>query len=201
MISIDCWSMMISEAYDVDVFISDFTNYSNRPDSQTVPCSGVVIERCPNEIIPSFAVYNENCFPFRVVNNEHNPAVFKRQDGTNASQCECVVFADRKDNRKGWLFFLELKYCDPKNLYSNILEGIGQLKATCKYILDEKKELDGSLFKRYLVISTPGTDPLDPFDAYYFNQDDILSIKEETGALLKASNAARIKTPAVIVFD
>lgn len=192
---------MISEAYDGDIFISDFTNYANGPDSRAVPYPGVVIERCANEIIPSFIVYDENCFPFRVINNEHNPAVFRRQDGTKKSQCECIVYADRKDKRRRWLFFLELKYCNPNNLYSNMLEGIGQLKATCKYILEEKKELDGSLFKKYLIISTPGTEPLDPFDASYFNQDDILSIKEETGALLRASNAARIKTPAVIIFD
>lgn len=116
-------------------------------------------------------------------------------------QCECIVYAERNDNRKGWLFFLELKYCEAKNRYDRMLEGIDQLKATCRYILEEKRELDAILFnKRYLVISTPGVEPLDPFDASYFDQDYMLSVKEEYGVLLKAANEVRIQTPAVLVF-
>lgn len=98
------------------------------------------------------------------------------------------------------IMFLELKYCEPKNLYSNMLSGIGQLRATCNYILKERQEYDGSQFKKYLVISTPGVEPLDPFDASYFNQDDMLTLKEDTGAILKAANEVSIQTPAVLKF-
>lgn len=192
--------MMNSELFSVPVFIADFTGYINKPHAEPVNYKGVTILIEENGIIPSFVVHNEKGFPFRVVNNEHNPAVFTRLDGTKVPQCECILYADRNDNRKGWMIFLELKYCKPKNLYSNMLEGIGQLKSTCKYIFEEKKEFDDSLFKKYLVISTPGTEPLDPFDASYFNQDDILTVKEETGALLKASNMMWINTPAVVTF-
>ena len=115
-----------------------------------------------NGIIPSFIIHDDHAFPFRVINNEHNPAVFKREDGSHVTQCECIVYADRNDNRKGWLFFLELKYCEAKNRYDRMLEGISQLKMTCNYILKEKQELESSLFnKRYLVVSTPGVEPLD----------------------------------------
>ncbi len=96
--------------------------------------------------------------------------------------------------------FLELKYCEAKNLYSNMLSGISQLKATCNYILKEKQEFDGTMFKKYLVISTPGVEPLDPFDASYFSQDDMLTLKDDTGAVLKAKNEVLIKTPAVLEF-
>lgn len=138
---------------------------------------------------------------FRVVNNEHNPAVFKRADGSSVTQCECIVYADRNDNKKGWLFFLELKYCEAKNRFERMFEGISQLKTTCNYILKERRELVADHFnKKYLVISTPNVEPLDPFDASYFNQDDMLAIKEETGAVLKASNEAFIRTLAVILF-
>lgn len=135
-----------------------------------------------------------------MVNNEHNPALFTRDDGTKVSQCECIVFSERNDNRKGWLLFLELKYCKPENVYSNMLDGINQLKDTCNYIFDERSEFDRGRFKRYLVISTPGVEPIDPFDASYFDQDYMLSVKEETGAVLKACNEAFIMTPAFIVF-
>lgn len=192
---------MISESYCEDVYITDFTNYCGKSGAGAVPGNGVVVETKENGILLSFVIHDEHGFPFVVVNNEHNPAVFKRPDGTSVSQCECIVYADRNDNRKGWLFFLELKYCEAKNRFSNMQDGITQLKATCNYIFKEKHELDADLFnKKYLVISTPGVEPLDPFDASYFNQDDILALKEETGALLKAGNESFIQTPAVILF-
>ena len=193
--------MMISECYNRDIFIADFTNFVGKPGFDNLPSQGVMVGIKENGIIPSFVIRDDHAFPFSVINNEHNPAVFKREDGSPVTQCECIVYADRNDNRKGWLFFLELKYCEPKNRYDRILEGLSQLKTTCNYILKEKQELDGSLFnKKYLVVSTPGVEPLDPFDASYFYQDNMLTVKEETGALLKAVNEVRIMTPALLRF-
>lgn len=192
---------MISECYSQNVFIADFTNFVGKPGYDMLPCQGVLVGIEDNGIIPSFVIRDEHAFPFRVVNNEHNPAVFRGDGGKPVTQCECIVYADRKDNRKGWLFFLELKYCEAKNRYARMLEGIGQLKTTCNYILRDKKELNGALFnKKYLVVATPGVEPLDPFDASYFNQDDMLTVKEETGALLRAVNEVCILTPAVLSF-
>lgn len=201
MISIRFWPTMISEGYNQDVFIADFTNFVGKPDYDNLPCQGVMVGIQDNGMIPSFIIRDEHSFPFRVINNEHNPAVFKRDDGSLVTQCECIVYADRNDNRKGWLFFLELKYCDVKNHYDRMLEGIGQLKETCNFILKEKQELDATLFnKKFLVVSTPGAEPLDPFDASYFDQDYILTVKEETGALLRSANELRIQTPALLSF-
>lgn len=191
---------MISVAYGESVYIADFTNFVGKPGYEDLPCRGVLVGTRENGIIPSFVVRNERGFPFSVVNFEHNPAALRGADGSYVTQCECVVYAERKDNRKGWLFFLEMKYCKAKNRYERMLEGISQLKATCNYVIKEKNEFDGSLFKKYLVISTPGVEPLDPFDSSYFNQDDMLSVKEETGAVLKAANEACIQTPAVLTF-
>ena len=192
---------MISETYSEDVFIADFTNFVGKPGYDNIPCQGVMVGIQENGIIPSFVIRDEHEFPFRVINNERNLAVFRGDDGNLVTQCECIVYADRSDNRKGWLFFLELKYCEAKNRYDRMLEGIGQLKTTCNYILKEKQELDVSHFnKKYLVVSTPGVEPLDPFDASYFNQDDMLTLKEDTGAVLKATNEVFIQTPAVLNF-
>lgn len=191
---------MISETYNENVFIADFTDYVGKPGSNPVSYKGVVVDTKDNGIIPSFEIHDEHHCPFVVVNNEHNPSFFKRPDGTIVPQCECIVYAERHDHRKGWMIFLELKYCQAKNLYENMLDGISQLKATCTFIMEEKVVFNKELFKKYLVISTPGVVPLDPFDASYFNQDDLLSIKEETGAILKATNAAYIQTPAVVDF-
>lgn len=192
---------MISDGYSEDVYIADFTNFVGKDGYENLPCNGVLVNTQDNGIIPSFIIHNENEFPFRVVNNEHNPAVFKRTDGTKMTQCECIVYADRNDNRKGWLFFLELKYCEAKNRYDRMLEGIGQLKTTCKFIMEERREFEAAGFKKYLVISTPGVEPLDPFDAFYFDPDFVLTMQEETGALLRAVNEVTIKTPAVLSFE
>ena len=192
---------MISEGYSQDVYIADFTNFVGKPGSDNLPCQGVMVGIQENGIIPSFVIRDEHSFPFRVINNEHNPAVFEREDGSPVSQCECIVYAERNDNRKGWIFFLELKYCETKNRFDRMLEGIGQLKTTCNYILKEKHELDTTLFnKKYLVVSTPGVEPLDPFDASYFDQEYMLTVKEETGAILKAVNEVSILTPALLSF-
>ena len=191
---------MISEAFDGDVYIADFTDYNNTPGVEPASFSGVTVGTEENGILASFVLRNPNGVQFAVVNNERNPAVFTREDGTKVSNCECIVHTDRHDNRKGWMLFLELKYCKAKNLYQNMLDGITQLKSTCNYILREKQVFDGSHYKTYLVISTPGVEPLDPFDASYFVQEDMLAIKDETGALLKATNEAQIATPALIKF-
>lgn len=193
--------MMISETYSEDVFIADFTDYIGKLETKLVPYKGVVIGTRENGIIPSFVLHDEHKYPFKVVNNEHNPAMFKRSDGSMTSQCECIIYSERNDKRRGWMIFLELKYCEAKNLFPNMLNGIGQLKATCNFIFKEKREYDSALFKKYLVISTPGVEPLDPFDASYFNQDDMLTLKEDTGAVLKAANEVFIQTPAVLRFS
>lgn len=193
---------MISEIFSGDVFIADYSNYVGRSGYESIQSKGVVVETEDNGIIPSFIIQNPNSCQLRVVNNEHNPAAFKRSDGSMVSQCECIVYAERNDNRKGWLFFLELKYCEAKNRYARMQEGIDQLKNTCNHIFKEKRVFEADLFnKKYLVISTPGIEPHNPFDAFEFDQDFILKVKKETGALLKAANKVLIKTPSVLDFN
>ena len=193
---------MISEVYSETVYVADFTDYVSKNGRDAAPCSGVLVGKQENGIIPSFVLTDDNSHPFVVVNNEKNGYLYTRDDGTKVPQCECIIYADRHDNRKGWMIFLELKYCMEKNLYDNMLDGIGQLIATCKYIMEEKEVFDTKMFKKYLVISTPGTAPLDPFDAFYFDQDFMLLVKSESGGgIIKATNVAHIQTPAVIDFE
>lgn len=193
---------MISEAYTETVYVADFTDYVSKNGKDAAPCLGVIVGTQENGIIPSFVLNDANSYPFLVVNNEKNGALYTKDDGSKVSQCECIIFAERNDNRKGWMMFLELKYCEEKNLYGNMLDGISQLKATCSYIMNERKVFDSTQFKKFLVISTPGVTPLDPFDAFYFDQDFMLLVKSETGGgILKATNVAHIQTPAVIDFE
>ena len=97
---------MISETYSEDVFIADYTNYVIKSGSESVLLyKGVVVGTKEVGIIPSFVIHNEHRYLFEVVNNEHNPAIFKRADGSKVSQCECIIYSHRNDNRKGWRCF------------------------------------------------------------------------------------------------
>ena len=192
---------MINEAYSKTVYVADFTDYVSKNGKDAAPCPGVLIGTQENGIIPSFVLTDDNSYPFLVVNNEKNVALYTKDDGTKVPQCECIIYAERHDKRKGWMIFLELKYCEEKNLYGNMLDGISQLKTTCKFIMEEKEVFDTKLFKKYLVISTPGTAPLDPFDAFYFDQDFMLAVKKESGGgIIRAANLAHILTPSVVDF-
>ena len=192
---------MISEAYSETVYVADFTDYVSKNGKDAAPCPGVLIGTQENGIIPSFVLTDDNSYSFLVVNNEKNGALYTKDDGTKVPQCECIIYAERHDKRKGWMIFLELKYCEEKNLYGNMLDGISQLKTTCKFIMEEKEVFDTKLFKKYLVISTPGTAPLDPFDAFYFDQDFMLAVKKESGGgIIRAANLAHILTPSVVDF-
>ena len=88
---------MISETYSEDVFIADYTNYVIKSGSESVLLyKGVVVGTKETGIIPSFVIHNDHRYLFEVVNNEHNPAVFKRADGSKVSQCECIIYSNRK---------------------------------------------------------------------------------------------------------
>ena len=180
--------------YTQDVFVADFTEYNNNHPETPAPYAGVVITSEENDIIPSFRLMDKNRHPFMAVNFEENPTVFTRENGTKVPQCECMFYAKREES-PAWMLFLELKYCAPKNAYDSIIEGIGQLKKTCKYLLEEKQVYESAKFKRFLAVSTPNCEPWDPFDANYFNQEDMLSLKEETQATLFITNQVDIYTP------
>lgn len=185
--------MIKSNQFNTDVYIADFTKYNQAIHDVPASVKGVYIDVKPNEIIPSFRLKNKNKHPFVAINLEENKSLFKREDGTLKSQCECIMYALRKEI-PSWMVFLELKYCEPKNRYDETLEAISQLKRTYKHVF-EKQIFDKDSYKFYFVVSTPGVEPLDPFDDTYFNQDDMLTLKEEFRAQLFLANQLSIHTP------
>lgn len=179
--------------YSTDVYIADFTEYNKSAHTIPAPVAGVYVDVDDNGIIPSFFLTNKNHHLFNAINLEENKTLLKREDGTLVSQCECILHAIREDS-PAWMIFLELKYCKAKNRYSETLEALGQLKKTCDYVV-EKSFFEKDHFKRYFVVSTPGVEPLDPFDDTYFNQDDMLTLKEEYHAQVLLTNQVDILTP------
>lgn len=185
---------MITEgAFDTDVYVADYTNYLNNGGTEETPAKGVIISTAKPPIINSLLITNKNSIKYEVVNFEHNKALLRNPDGTSHSQCECMCYALR-DSGKSWILFVEMKYCNQKGIYGETTEAITQLKKTSKYILDEHDIFGGKEFARYFLVATPDAEPLDPFDAEYFNQDDMLTLKEEYKATLFLSNQVDIHT-------
>lgn len=185
---------MIKQTTTDDIFVADFTRYKASHPEEEIPNDGVLISNCENGIVPSLWIENPNHHPIDVVNIEHNPALFKRADGTLRTQCECICYAIRSES-PAWMLFMELKYCQPKNRYENILTGMHQLKETCKYVLEEQGLFEDAKYKRVFVVSTPGIEPLDAFDATYFDQEDMMAFRKECKAVLYLSNHLVVHTP------
>lgn len=185
--------MTIEGPFETDVFVADYTNYINNGGESSTPSSGVYISTTEPPIVKSLLVTDKNRIKFEAVNFERNGSLLKNPDGSKHSQCECMFYAQREEG-KSWILFVEMKYCEQKNLYSDTVEAISQLKETCRYLLEEKNIFEGKDLARYFVVSTPNVEPLDPFDANYFNQDDMLTLKENYNASLFLSNQVDIHT-------
>lgn len=191
----NCLLTMISHSYSSPtIYVADYTHYNEKLQQFASPCAGVLIQDSLPPLIPSFLLTNKNAYPLVAVNMDENKYLLKQKDGTIHSQCECILYAQREDS-PAWMLFVELKYCEEKSVYENTIKAMSQLKKTCKYLLEKKFVFDSTHFRRYFVVSTPGVEPLDPFDANYFDQEDMLQYKEECAAILFLSNQVNVHTP------
>ena len=84
---------MISETYNENVFIADFTDYVGKPGSNPVSYKGVVVDTKDNGIIPSFEIHDEHHCPFVVVNNE---CYHWGQAPVIAGDCTSLLFLQQK---------------------------------------------------------------------------------------------------------
>ena len=183
--------------YSGTVYIADYTHYCSNRSNTPIQFKGVVIAEQSPDVIASFELRNNNHIAFEAVNIEENPGLLKRGDGTQASQCECFLTAIRNDGGKPWMLFLEMKYCLPKNLRKNVGDALAQLKRTYSFLCDEKAYFAHKSVRPYFAIATPDGEDLAPFDDYYLDQDEMLSIKEKyDGAQVYHSNVVEVLTAA-----
>ena len=186
---------MNKQDYSNTVYIADYTHYCNNQGNLPIQFKGVVITEQKPDFITSFELRNNNHVVFEAVNIEENPGLLKRGDGTLASQCECFFTAIRNDGGKPWMLFLEMKYCMPKNIRNNVRDALAQLKKTYSFLCDEKAYFAHKSVKPYFVIATPDGEDLAPFDDYYLDQDEMLTIREDfDGAQVLHSNVVEVLT-------
>ncbi len=178
---------MNKSTYTSDLYIYDYTNSTQS--KRGVEAS---IER-PDDIGP-FYLRNRNAIKFDFVNFEQNAALFKRNDGTTASQCECMCVAARDKDEKGWLMLLELKYCQEKNISSNVSDALDQLIAARNWFIEKNPPIIEPEHRLYFAISSPGNSLTDVFDAFFPDPDKSLEVKTEYGATILFSNEVEIMT-------
>ncbi len=94
---------MNKSIYASDLYIYDYTN-------STQSARGVEASVEEPVDFSSFYLRNRQAIKFEFINFEENVALFKRDNGTTAPQCECMCVAERNKGEKGWLMLLELKY-------------------------------------------------------------------------------------------
>ena len=90
---------------------------------------------------------------------------------------------------------LELKYCLEKNVYTHVRAALGQIQNTYVHLRDVLKIIVQDEVNLFWVISTPEIEnALDSIDGAFFDQDELLEIKESYKANLFYTNVVEIQT-------
>jgi len=188
--------IMIDANYSSTVFVADYTNYNNQNVHAKAEHSGVYISESPSDLIGAFELRNPRALEFKAVNFEENPSLLKNNQLKIVSQCECMFEALRHDHgKKHWAMLLELKYCLGKNVYTHVRDALVQIKNTYLHLRDFKKILLPNELNLYWVISTPEVEcACDSVDGAFFDQDELLDIKEAYGANLFYTNVVEVQT-------
>ena len=191
-----CLRIMIDKKYSSTVFVSDYTEYNRHNTHAQSEHSGVHISEEPSNLIGSFELRNPRDLAFRAINFEENPAVLIDDKKKTLSQCECMFEALRHDHgKKHWVMLLELKYCLEKNVYTHVRAALGQIQNTYVHLRDVLKIIVQDEVNLFWVISTPEVEnALDSIDGAFFDQDELLEIKESYKANLFYSNVVEIQT-------
>lgn len=161
-----------------DAYVMDYTK-------QTQSRKKVCITSTPPEDITYFHLINQRKIAYWAVNFEENPSVLKGSD-----QCECM-FASSKATSKGWICFVELKYCLEYNIERNATHAFEQLHTTLDQLV-KKDIIDHRSHRIYFNISMPDHSDKAPFIAFRATQDALLTVLEEYKVHLLGYNEALI---------
>ncbi len=181
---------MNKECHFSDLYICDYEHYSeNHPEYKR---RGVEASEIQPENVSSFYLSNPKSLPFDFVSFDHNPSLFKRQDGSMASHCECMCEAVAEPAKSRWMMLLELKYCSVKNIRTNVEIALRQLIKSCEFLKAKSEPQINSSHRLYFVISHPDNTPTDALDAFLTDPDQLLTIKLQHKAVVLYANSAEI---------
>lgn len=184
--------------FESEVYIGDYTQYVK----MHADCGydGVVIKNMPLPHIASLHIHNPVHIPMLGVNFEDNFEVFKREDMTTVSNCECMLVSD-KSNRKGWLLLVELKYCGGSQsaVQRNLEKAITQLESTYLHLRDVKHVFGQGEFRCVWVVSLPEHDDLVPFSSFLSEPEMLLDFKDRYGVDVFTDNNLKVVSHEYLV--
>lgn len=177
--------------FESEVYIGDYTEYVKTHADCGI--DGVVMKNMPLPHIASLHIHNPIHIPMQGVNFEANEEVFKREDRSKVSNCECMLVSD-KSSRKGWLLLAELKYCGGAKfaVQRNLEKAFTQLESTYLYLRDVKHVFGQGEFRCAWVVSLPEHDDLVPFSSFLSEPEALLYFKDRYGVDVFTDNNLKV---------
>lgn len=194
----DITSLNNTLRFESEIFVGDYSEYSK--DNPCCPYNGVMIANMPLQYIAFLHIHNPIHIPVLGVNFESNLDIFRHQDGSLISNCECMFISD-KSCKKGWLLLVELKYWSgsKKRLRLNLKKAVSQLESSFLQLSNTKLFFDQREYRCAWVVSLPGHDELIPFSSFFANPDLLLDYKEKYDVDIFTDNQLTILSHEFIV--
>ena len=184
--------------YESEVYIGDYTQYVKT--HPNCGYKGVVMKIMPIPYIASLHIHNPVHIPMLGVNFEENEDVFRMDNGTTVSNCECMLVSD-KASKKGWLLLAELKYCGGSQLavQRNLEKAFTQMESTYLYLRDVKHVFGQGEFRCASVASMPEHDDLVPFSSFMSQPELLLDYKDRYGVDVFTDNNLKVVSHEYVV--
>ena len=180
-----------AQLFNGDCFVADYSEQSKK----TGENKKVVLSSEELQDISTFHLRNPRGIEYWGVNFEKNDAFF-HTSGKKVRQCECM-FVSKHAKHKAWACFIELKYCQSKNIESNSDEAYEQLFSTLSYLI-QKGVLNKEDYRFYLNYSSPDHSNREPFFSFKFSPSERLKYRKEFGIQILGYNQVLILNEAYI---
>ncbi len=177
--------------FESEVYIGDYTQYVKT--HADCGYNGVVMKNMPLPLIASLHIHNPIHIPMLGANFEDNLDLFRSENGSLISSCECMLVSD-KSNKKGWLLLAELKYCGGSLLavQRNLEKAFTQLESTYLFLRDVKHVFAQGEFRCAWVVSLPEHDDLVPFSSFLSEPEVLLDFKDRYGVDVFTDNNIKV---------
>ena len=187
-----------TQRFGSNIYVADYTQYAKEHPEYGERKVEITQEK--PKAINSLDFYNPNHIKVTAINFEKNPSIFKSSDNEKNANCECMLVPEECVSRKNWLALVELKYCkgEIRNIVSNFLEALQQVRDTFLYLRDKIQLFGKDTYRYYWVIAMPDHDDKVPFSAFVLSPDDIMAYKECYNATIISDNKVNIWTTSVI---
>lgn len=165
--------------FSSDIYVGDYTEYAKTHTKKRG--TGVVFSSCALPDLNTLHIKNPNRKKVTAVNFEECPGVFADECDRQEKQCEDLCYASRA-RKHGWVLLIEMKYCQEKNVGTNVDTAKLQLKKTLEFLRNEKHVIEEK-DRVYWVLSIPDHGDLAPFGSFVYTPSDLLELQESLNVI------------------